>query len=74
MLTVSFAFLVATILFFCFERTRWMGVVAVFVLLCIDPLLVIGCVVLLVVVAWLIAANGRDRAIRRWLADRYWRR
>lgn len=35
MLTVSFAFLVATILFFCFERTRWMGVVAVFVLLCI---------------------------------------
>ena len=27
MLTVSFAFLVATILFFCFERTRWMGVV-----------------------------------------------
>lgn len=74
MLTISFAFLVATILFFCFERTRWMGVVAVFVLLCINPFLVIGFVVLLVIAAWLIAANGRDREIRRWLIDRYRRK
>jgi hypothetical protein len=74
MLTVSFAFLVATILFFCFERTRWMGVVAVFVLLCINPFLVVGFVVLLVIAAWLIAANGRDREIRRWLLDRHRRK
>lgn len=74
MLSVSFAFVVATILFFCFERTRWMGIVAVFVLLCINPLLVIGCVVVLVIVAYLIAANGRDRAIRQWLMDRYRRK
>lgn len=74
MLTVSFAFLVATILFFCFERTRWMGVVAVFVLLCINPFLVVGFVFFLVIAAWLIAANGRDRAIRRWLIERRWRK
>ena len=74
MLTVSFAFLVATILFFCFERTRWMGVVAVFVLLCINPFLVVGFVFFLVIAAWLIAANGRDREIRRWLLDRYRRK
>lgn len=42
MLTISFAFVVATALFFLFERTRWMGVVGVFVLLCIHPLLFIG--------------------------------
>lgn len=74
MLTVSFAFLVATVLFFCFERTRWMGIVAVFVLLCINPFLVFGIVVLLVLLAWLIAANGRDRELRRWLMDRRWRK
>lgn len=36
--TVTFAFVVATCLFFLFERSRWMGVVGVFVLLCIHPL------------------------------------
>ena len=71
---LSFAFVVATILFFCFERTRVFGVVAVFVLLCLNPLLVIGVVVLAVVAACLIAANGRDREIRRWLLDRYRRK
>ena len=39
MLTITFAFVVATCLFFLFERTRWMGVIGVFVLLCINPLL-----------------------------------
>jgi hypothetical protein len=71
---LSFAFVVATILFFCFERTRVFGVVAVVALLCLNPLLVIGVVVLAVVAAWLIAANGRDREIRRWLMDRYRRK
>ena len=42
MLTITFAFVVATALFFLFERTRWMGVVGVFVLLCINPLLFTG--------------------------------
>jgi len=73
-MTVTLAALVATILFFCFERTRWMGVIAVFVLLCIAPVLVLGFVVLLVVLAWLIAANGRDRVIRRFLLERYRRK
>ncbi len=39
MLTITFAFVVATSLFFLFERTRWLGVIGVFVLLCISPLL-----------------------------------
>ena len=38
MLTVSFAFVVATALFLLFKQTRWMGVVGIFVLLCISPL------------------------------------
>jgi len=42
MLTITFAFVVATALFFVFERTRGMGVVGVFVLLCINPLLFSG--------------------------------
>jgi hypothetical protein len=37
MLSVTFAFLVATVLFFCFRNTRWMGVLGVFVLLTINP-------------------------------------
>jgi hypothetical protein len=46
MLTVTFAFVVATALFFFFRQTRWMGVVGVFVLLCINPL-VFGSLLLL---------------------------
>ena len=46
MLTVTFAFVVATALFLFFKQTRWMGVVGVFVLLCLSPL-VFGAVVLL---------------------------
>lgn len=42
MLTITFVFVVATALFFVFERTRGMGVVGVFVLLCINPLLFSG--------------------------------
>ncbi|MGA7181612.1 MAG: hypothetical protein WBX11_18795 [Thiobacillaceae bacterium] len=42
MLTITFAFVVATALFFLFERTRWMGVVGVFVLLRINPMLFTG--------------------------------
>jgi len=37
MLTVTFAFVVATALFFLFQQARWMGVVGVFVLLSINP-------------------------------------
>ncbi len=47
MLTVTFAFCVATALFFLFRQTRWMGVVGVFVLLCINPLFFIGLLLLL---------------------------
>jgi hypothetical protein len=46
MFTVSFAFIVATALLFTFPRTRWMGVVGIFVLLCINPLLFSGLLLL----------------------------
>ena len=71
---LSFAFVVATILCFCFDRTRPFGIVAVFVLLVVNPVLVLSLIFVAVIAAWLIAANGRDRAIRRWLMDRYWRK
>ena len=46
MLTITFAFVVATALFFVFERTRGMGVIGVFVLLCINPLFFTGLLLL----------------------------
>ena len=50
MLTITFAFVVATCLFFLFERTRGMGVIGVFVLLCINPLLFTGLLLLAVAI------------------------
>ena len=47
MATVAFAFVMATAMFFIFERTRWMGIVGVFVLLCINPFL-FGALLLLI--------------------------
>lgn len=40
MLTVTFAFVVATALFLLFRPTRWMGVVGVIALLCISQTMV----------------------------------
>jgi hypothetical protein len=39
MLTITFAFVVATCLFLVFSQTRALGVVGVFILLCINPVL-----------------------------------
>lgn len=47
MATVTFAFVVATALFFLFSQTRWMGVIGVFVLLCIHPFLVTALLVVI---------------------------
>lgn len=54
MLTVTFAFVVATVLFMLFRQTRWMGVVGVFVLLCISPLVFGGLLLLCVVLYYLL--------------------
>ena len=59
MLTVTFAFVVATALFFLFRQTRWMGVVGVFVLLCISPLF-FGGLLLLVGVAYYLLLPTKD--------------
>lgn len=50
MLTITFAFVVATSLFFLIERTRWMGVIGVFVLLCIHPLFFTGLLIVLYII------------------------
>jgi hypothetical protein len=59
MLTITFAFVVATALFFLFERTRWMGVVGVFVLLCINPLFFTGLFLLAGVAFYFIFIRSR---------------
>jgi hypothetical protein len=60
MLTITFAFVVATCLFLWFSQTRALGVVGVFILLCINPLLFGGLLVLGAYV-W-----------NRWLRKRYY--
>lgn len=54
MLSVSFAFVMATALFLLFKQTRWMGVVGVFVLLCISPLFFTGIALLVGTGFWLL--------------------
>ncbi len=56
---VAFAFLVATSLFLTFKETRWMGVIGVFVLVCLNPLL-FGTVALLAGLAFLVAKATRS--------------
>jgi len=42
MSSTAFAFVAATVLMFVFKQTRWMGIVAAFVLLAINPALFTG--------------------------------
>lgn len=70
MLTVSFAFVLATLLFFCFERTRWMGIVGVFILFCIAPLFLLGLLVLVAVAAYFIFIKRRCPLLREFLLPR----
>lgn len=70
MLTITFAFVVATCLFFLFERTRWMGVVGVFVLLCINPLLFTGLLLLAGGAAYFFLQRRNDHELRKPLPRR----
>ena len=56
MSSVAFAFVAATVLMFVFKQTRWMGIVAAFVLLAINPALFTGL---------LLAAGGGYYLFRR---------
>ena len=47
MFRLAYAFVVATALLFVFTRTRWMGVVGIFVLLVISPILFSGLMLLI---------------------------
>ncbi len=56
MSSTAFAFVAATVLMFVFKQTRWMGIVAAFVLLAINPALFTGL---------LLAAGGGYYLFRR---------
>jgi hypothetical protein len=62
-LTVAFAFLVATGLFLAFRQTRALGVIGVFVLLCIDPVVFGSLLVLGGVLYWLFSSSRRQEFI-----------
>jgi len=63
MLTVTFAFVLATALFFLFRQTRWMGVVGVFILLCINPLVFTSLLLLVGVVYYFLFVRKSYRTI-----------
>ena len=54
MSNVTFAFVAATTLFFLFKETRWMGVVGVFILVCLYPLTIGGILLLAGLICWLL--------------------
>ena len=62
MLTVSFAFVLATALALAFKQTRALGVVGVFVLLCISPLIV-GGLLLVAGVVYFFARRRRSASV-----------
>jgi hypothetical protein len=62
-LTVTFAFLVATGLFLAFRQTRALGVIGIFVLLCIDPVAFGSLLALGGVLYWLFASRPRQELI-----------
>jgi len=63
MLTVTFAFVVATALFLFFKQTRWMGVVGVFLLLCLSPLVFGAVVILATLLAYLAFRQSKYEVI-----------
>ena len=70
MLTITFAFVVATALFFLFDRTRWMGVVGVFVLLCIKPLFFTGLLLIAGVALYFIFFRRKHHVLPKQLPRR----
>lgn len=64
MLTVTFAFVVATALLFLFASTRPLGVVGVFALLCINPLVFGGVLAVALLVWGLVQAERKSAASR----------
>ena len=70
MLSVTFAFVVATALFFLFKQTRWMGVLGVFVLLCISPLFFTGILLLVGIACYFIFVRRTYHVIPKALPRR----
>ena len=63
MLTVSFAFVLATALALAFKQTRALGVVGIFILLCISPLVFGGLLLGAGVVYWMILLRRSHPAV-----------
>ena len=60
MLEVTFAYLLATALLFAFKATRWMGAVALFILLTVSPVLSSLLLILVAVVCYYIYGKPRS--------------
>ena len=70
MLEVTFAYLLATALLFAFKATRWMGAVALFILLSVAPVLSSLLLVLVAVACYYIYGKPRSDA---WPRKPPWR-
>lgn len=66
---ITFAFLVAIAICFVFKQTRWLGVLGVFLLICINPFLFVALLVLCCTVGYWIRAKKRYQDIRRLFSD-----
>lgn len=65
MLEVFFAYVLATALLLTFKATRWMGAVALFIVLCVAPVLSSLLLILIAVGCYLAFGKPRWDVIRR---------
>ena len=67
MFEVFFAYVLATVLLLSFKATRWMGAVALFIVLCVAPVLSSVLLILVAVGCWFVFGKPRWRGLpRKW--------
>ena len=66
---ITFAFLVAIAVCFMFKQTRWLGVLGIFLLICINPFLFFGLLILIGSASYLLVVKKRYQDIRRFFSD-----
>lgn len=66
---ITLAFVVAIAVCFVFKQTRWLGVLGIFLLICINPFLFAGLLILIGSVSYLIVVKKRYRDVKRLFTD-----
>lgn len=66
---ITLAFVVAIAVCFVFKQTRWLGVLGLFLLICINPFLFAGLLILIGAVSYLIVVKKRYRDVKRLFTD-----